>query len=243
MPQPPSRSIRCKIEGCVARARQRGRCKKHYRLWRKENPIPSQTREPENRKEIRASPYWYLWASRKAKGQLCDEWLNTDNFARSIHPRPKNHTLCRLDPKKPFGPDNFVWRPKVKRIAGESMTDYAFRLRVEQLSRFPDFERDRQLMKCFGITQDQYDQMLKAQNGVCAICKRPETSKGRTNKIKCLSVDHCHETGKIRGLLCFFCNTGMGKLGDSIERIEAVLHYLKKHAQSAPDLRIIGGTG
>lgn len=238
----PSRQVCCKIDGCASKARQRGRCKKHYRQWRLLNPEPSQHREPENRKPIPVNPYRTNWMTRLNNGSLCDEWKDLESFAKAVHPKPgPNYRLCRIRPKERYGPTNFIWREQVKRIVGESMTDYAFRLRVEQLSRFPDFERDRQLMKTFGITQDQYDQMLKDQNGVCAICERPETSKGRTSKVKCLSVDHCHDTGKIRGLLCFYCNTGIGKLGDSIERIEAALRYLKKHAK--PDLRVIQGVG
>lgn len=66
----------------------------------------------------------------------------------------------------------------------------------------PEKKRERHLKADFGITLAQYGALLKSQNGVCAICKRPP-------KNRALAVDHCHKTNEIRGLLCFRCNYGM----------------------------------
>ena len=77
-----------------------------------------------------------------------------------------------------------------------------------------------------GMTYDLYEQMLIDQNNKCAICNLEHTN------IKKLHVDHCHNTGKVRGLLCSNCNNGMGKLGDSIERLELVINYLKQNIES-----------
>jgi hypothetical protein len=81
----------------------------------------------------------------------------------------------------------------------------------------------------FGLSVAQYQKMLLSQNGVCAVCKKPETRmwKGRPSN---LAVDHCHETGAVRGLLCYLCNSGIGSLGDNAERIEAAATYLRMHA-------------
>lgn len=69
------------------------------------------------------------------------------------------------------------------------------------------------LKKRFNISERDYDLILEKQNGVCAICKEDEkVIDGQSKKLKPLSVDHCHETGKIRGLLCTACNTGIGLL-------------------------------
>lgn len=59
-------------------------------------------------------------------------------------------------------------------------------------------------------------------DGVCAICKRPETIN------KSLAVDHCHLTNTIRGLLCTNCNIALGKMGDSIEILKSAIAYLEK---------------
>ena len=77
----------------------------------------------------------------------------------------------------------------------------------------------------FGITEIQYNEMLKNQNNACAICKSTESGDSRTTK---LAVDHCHETGVVRGLLCSSCNKAIGFLKDSIENLKNAIGYLKK---------------
>lgn len=80
------------------------------------------------------------------------------------------------------------------------------------------------LLKRYGISSDDYMKLLKDQDYTCAICNcTPEQGRGNTNR---LSVDHCHETGKVRGLLCQKCNTGLGLLGDNKEGLQKALDYL-----------------
>lgn len=80
----------------------------------------------------------------------------------------------------------------------------------------------------YGITVEMYDEMYEAQGGVCKICSRPETLVHHNNgKIARLSVDHNHETGQVRGLLCRKCNTGLGLFGDSIDVVGVALRYLE----------------
>lgn len=79
--------------------------------------------------------------------------------------------------------------------------------------------------RLYGITEEDYLRMLKEQNEVCKICLKPETAKAK-DKVKRLSVDHCHTTGKVRGLLCNKCNTTLGKYEDSIETFERFVEYL-----------------
>lgn len=82
---------------------------------------------------------------------------------------------------------------------------------------------DRRLRTIYGISADDFDKMLADQDGVCAFCKG-----GPARKTKRLFVDHCHETGRVRGLLCLSCNQALGRLGDNVESIERVLVYLKR---------------
>ena len=81
----------------------------------------------------------------------------------------------------------------------------------------------------YGCTNDEFQGMLAAQQGKCAICKSPEvnTYKGR---VRTLSVDHDHDTGRIRGLLCGACNSGLGSLRHDPAVIEAAIAYLEAHA-------------
>lgn len=77
---------------------------------------------------------------------------------------------------------------------------------------------------------ENYKALRISQNGVCAICKRPERRQHATSgTIWDLAIDHCHETGQVRGLLCNACNRGLGLLGDKVGTLETVMAYLKKH--------------
>jgi len=78
----------------------------------------------------------------------------------------------------------------------------------------------------YGMTQEEYDTLLRRQHDVCAICKRPETSK-RHGKVLSLSVDHNHATGKVRGLLCFACNTGIALLHENVDNVSKAILYLE----------------
>jgi hypothetical protein len=86
--------------------------------------------------------------------------------------------------------------------------------------------------RTYGITICQYQEMLLKQEGKCAICKTEWTRiNPKSKKAEQLSVDHCHKTGKIRGLLCGKCNIGMGYFQDDIERLENCIIYLKLNSQ------------
>lgn len=79
----------------------------------------------------------------------------------------------------------------------------------------------------FRLKSEDYYRMLEEQNHLCAICKKPETQIKKTyNKIKMLSVDHCHQTQKIRGLLCHACNAALGLFKDSKENLQSAISYL-----------------
>lgn len=72
----------------------------------------------------------------------------------------------------------------------------------------------------YGITGEQYNELINKQNGVCAICKTEGNKRS-------LSVDHDHRSGKIRGLLCHNCNLSLGLCHDSVETLQAAIEYLK----------------
>lgn len=85
------------------------------------------------------------------------------------------------------------------------------------------------LKQFYGITDTRYYSMLKEQQGKCAICKNPETRKDhRSGKLHELSVDHCHLTNKIRGLLCVNCNQALGLFKNSALSCTKASMYLLK---------------
>lgn len=85
-----------------------------------------------------------------------------------------------------------------------------------------DYAAGRYLQRKYGISKEQWAQMYEAQGGVCALCKVP----GRTGRHDKLAVDHCHETGRVRGLLCAACNVSLGILGDNPEKLRRALNYV-----------------
>lgn len=84
-----------------------------------------------------------------------------------------------------------------------------------------DQRRKHKLKTKYGITVETYDHLARQQGGLCGICRRPPT-RGP------LSVDHCHVTKKVRGLLCSKCNVGLGTFCDSIDGLQRAIDYLRQ---------------
>lgn len=74
----------------------------------------------------------------------------------------------------------------------------------------------------YGITLDDYLKMQRKQKGLCAICYKTPKQNGKN-----LSVDHCHKTGRVRGLLCVDCNTSLGRMKDSPKLLRKAAKYLE----------------
>lgn len=91
----------------------------------------------------------------------------------------------------------------------------------------------------FGLTIEEFRRLFEEQQNLCAICNQPETriftgrgANAGQMKVSKLCVDHCHETGKVRGLLCHDCNTAIGKMKDDVQRLQLAIDYLKKHNEA-----------
>lgn len=97
---------------------------------------------------------------------------------------------------------------------------------------YPIKYKEGDLKYNFGITLAEYSKMIADQDNKCAICGQPETHK-RNGRIKALAVDHCHTTGKIRGLLCSDCNTGIGKMKDDPQVLRKAAEYLENSGYTA----------
>ena len=95
----------------------------------------------------------------------------------------------------------------------------------ENKEQFSTNMRDNWLKTGYGITDDEYFDLLITQEGKCAICGTKDP--GRGNSYFC--IDHNHKTGAIRGLLCLTCNAGIGMLGDSPDRVMNAAAYLLSH--------------
>lgn len=89
--------------------------------------------------------------------------------------------------------------------------------------------RNTRLKSQYGITLENYKDLLVVQNGVCAVCGKPETMTNPKKKtISDLAVDHNHITGKVRGLLCRACNTGIGCFSDDPQLMVLAANYVRR---------------
>jgi len=79
----------------------------------------------------------------------------------------------------------------------------------------------------YGITVEAYNDLLARQNGLCAICDKPETTV-HSGSARLMAVDHDHETGEIRGLLCNNCNRALGLFGDDLSTLQRAVAYLSR---------------
>lgn len=83
-------------------------------------------------------------------------------------------------------------------------------------------------MKKYGLTDADYKALFDRQGGLCALCGTDRPG----GRFKVLHVDHCHETGRVRGLLCHRCNVALGTLGDTPKSIAAALEYVEGKGQT-----------
>lgn len=89
----------------------------------------------------------------------------------------------------------------------------------KSIQEIRDIYRNTDLKRRYGITLRDYQRMLENQSGSCALCfRKPKRRK--------LHVDHCHRTGRIRGLLCSRCNQALGALGDTAVDVLRAVKYL-----------------
>jgi hypothetical protein len=88
----------------------------------------------------------------------------------------------------------------------------------------------RESVRLRNISIDEYNRMNEEQKGLCAICQRENRQKSRKEGELCrLAIDHCHQTGKVRALLCGACNKGLGHFEDNIELLITAIQYLEQH--------------
>ena|ERR1035437_7143192 len=133
-------------------------------------------------------------------------------YMREWTKRPENAAHRRIVRKM------YTSRPEIK-------ADLARRKREDNAT--PDGkkkQKNRSLRRNYGLTIEEYNDRLKSQEHRCAICGINASALSVA-----LHVDHCHETGIVRGLLCGRCNLGLGQFEDSQSRLELAIKYLEKH--------------
>lgn len=212
----------CSVAGCDAPAytHASGLCVKHYARQRKhgstDDPVPGDNK--------RAHPLWQRWAQLSRRDLLAPEWRDFWAFVEGVSPKPEwSKKLGRTDKRAPYGPDNFLW---LKTPTREDNLAYLREWRDAN----PNHRRSKHLEEKYGLTLADYDEAFKEQHGCCAICHTPGISLSMTGEgPKALAVDHDHNTGEIRDLLCDHCNRGLGFFEDNPALLMEAAGYILLH--------------
>jgi len=217
----------CTVKGCHNPIRAVGMCKNHRQRFLEYGRLEKVVTGVKIH-----HPLYGMWNKRKQKeNAFVKEWLDFDKFLKDVGEKPKDHFLATLDLSKPCGPNNFEWRKiKLKMIEGETPSQYSSRYSKIARKNDPNLSRKLNYKYNFGISLEEVEIKLAAQNYVCAICGQPEIATYKnTNKIKTLALDHCHKTGKLRDFLCSKCNLFLGKFEDNLHNLDKFHSYLDKH--------------
>jgi recombination endonuclease VII len=153
-------------------------------------------------------------------------WRSFEDFCCDVVDVPTmRYAMVPVDASLPIGPGNFrfAFPPNATRTTPEGIEKHNHVRRV--VNR--DYMRDKHLKSNYDIDYSDELGLLNDQAGVCAICNKPEI-KMQNGEIQKLSVDHEHETGVVRGLLCAACNYGLGYFKDNPDTLRKAAEYLER---------------
>ena len=196
----------CTMEGCGRPHKARGYCQTHYMQFKRGiMPVgPIKTRERNKPDEC---------IEEDCRNPVKSKGLCKMHYQRLLR---HGHTLYR-DRKKP-----------AQNCSIDSCENHAY---AKGLCHAHYLKQRK--WKHAGIDAYRYQDMLQEQNGVCAICDKPEKHRdGYSGKPKDLAVDHCHKTGAVRALLCSACNTALGLFNDDPELLAKARSYVLHHEQT-----------
>ncbi len=115
-------------------------------------------------------------------------------------------------------------KPCMVAINSEWASKNRARINANRRALYTPEEGRRRNLTRYGMTPEQYEEMLAGQGGVCAICKTFRAWRNRN----VLHIDHDHTTGRVRGLLCHWCNVAIGSLNESPDTLRAAIAYLEQ---------------
>ncbi len=208
-------SMGCSV--CGAPRFRKDLCSVHYHRMREHGNFDQ--RRPADWGQRSKHPLWERWKSaiRRERVPAWDDfWVFVADVGEPPEPSAR---LYKLDGKKPLGPGNWVWRALV---TADRSTREGRNARMRQWHRNnPGKSREYEMRKRRGMSLSDYDALAASQGDVCAICKKTDPNFR-------LAIDHDHETGENRGLLCSKCNRALGMLDDSEDRAVAAATYLTR---------------
>jgi len=206
----------CEVKDCSSNAVAHGLCDKHRKRLSRHGHLKQTRSKDWGQKEKHPLYSTWSWMKRmEAKFSICKEWKDFWKFVEDMGERPSpNHQLRRLDKYGNYSPENCDW---LETKPNRDRAKYARQWRKDN----PDKVKNTELRKMFGITLEDYNRMYGQQKGCCKIC-----NKHSDDEKQALAVDHCHTTGKVRGLLCKDCNRALGMFKDSVTNLQKAIKYL-----------------
>lgn len=150
----------------------------------------------------------------KKKCSMCHKYLILLDFYRDNSKSDGRVSTCKKCRK--------IYESKHYKENKQKYKDYSIKFRINNPERYKAYHRESRLRRLYGLTPLQYDDLFKKQNYQCAIC-------GETKFNYRMAVDHDHKTGKIRGILCHFCNRALGLMKDDINLLNKSIKYLKQN--------------
>lgn len=207
---------KCHIHNCSKPSVSNGLCDTHRKRVARHGNV-DQTR-PKDWGAKEKHPKYKAWCGlrRHHSFSTSQKWLDDFwSFVVETPEKPAGRAKAqRINAGQPWGADNFYWKePIVELKKREDRAAYMREYSAKMREANPSYHKSAFLRRKYGISIEHYDQMLSAQNGVCAICERAEGNEIR-GRVLALAVDHDHATGRVRGLLCSACNTAIGLFGD-----------------------------
>lgn len=216
----------CVVPGCSGYVVSGGLCGTHYKRLKRQGHL-HETRPYLNGKDNRSSMSYESWRNvRKSKVEYPVEWNDFRIFISQVGERPTLfHKLFLLDDSKPHSKDNSRWLTdcEMSNIRKNRKNEKELELRKSGIITKKMIYNNRK--KYGGLSAKEYNELFVRSNGVCMICKKPEKIVRKGKPIR-LSVDHCHNTGKVRGLLCHSCNSFIGLAKDDVTILESAIRYL-----------------
>lgn len=226
----------CSIDGCGKLAHKRGYCNAHYQRERSAGRLPLQKGDPCSMEDCNGSAYARGLCNKHYRRLMqhgdpsvllkkpiqrtethkecvtCREMLPLEAFNKASSAKDGRQGHCRVCARAANG----SWYDENRAKARED----AKRWNREN----PERAKDHHYKVRYGITFADFQEMHAAQGGVCAICEKPQP-RGRR-----LYVDHDHYTGKVRALLCYRCNSGIGNFLENPALLHAAAKYLDQHS-------------
>jgi len=162
----------------------------------------------------------------KYHGELPADLITTKNQCRTCHRESANR-------RRNNNREEFNAKQALDRELNPEKWDAIYKRAYSRLRH--NKGQDLSLLKVCNarrITLEQYQELVKSQDNKCAICLQEETcidGRSKDKRPRRLSIDHCHKTNSVRGLLCQGCNVAIGRFKDDTELMERAINYVKKH--------------